>query len=669
MAEANETLDQLTINTIRTLCMDAVQKANSGHPGAPMGLAPAGYVLFKRFLKHNPKNPAWIDRDRFVLSGGHCSSLLYSLLYLFGYGLEIEDLKNFRQWGSRTPGHPEYGDTPGVETTTGPLGQGVANAVGMAIAERHLAARFNREGREIIDHHTYAMCGDGDLMEGVAMEAVSLAGHLGLGKLILIYDDNSITIEGRTDIAFTENVGAKFESMNWHVVEVEDGNDLNKIQKAIQAGKDAIQRPTLIKLKTHIAYGSPAKQDSPDAHGAPLGAEEIKKVKEFYGVPADKDFYVPEEVLENTRKAVAYGKGFENSWQADFDVFKADHPQDAALFADAFSGYLTGGWDKDIKWLAPEDGPIATRAASGQVLNAIAPNLPTLMGGSADLAPSNKTYLNCSGEFQKEAWKNRNIRFGVREHAMGAVMSGMYLHSGIRPYGGTFLVFADYVRPAIRVASLMKLPLIYVFTHDSVAVGEDGPTHQPVEHLASLRAIPGLNVVRPADANETALAWKQALINTSSPTALLLSRQKLPVLEGSRDNIDFNYGAYTVKEAGLDADMIILATGAEVHVSLDAAGILEKDHGLKVSVVSMPSWEWFEKAPAPYRERVLPSGIKKRLAVEAGISMGWEKYVGDQGRVVSIERFGASAPGGTVLREFGFSAGNIVEKALELVKG
>ncbi|MEN8211325.1 MAG: transketolase, partial [Thermodesulfobacteriota bacterium] len=504
-------IDQLSVNTIRTLCMDAVQKANSGHPGAPMGLAPAAYVLFKHFLKHNPKNPAWIDRDRFVLSGGHVSSLLYSLLYLFGYDLELSDLKNFRQWGSKTPGHPEYGETPGVETTTGPLGQGIANAVGMAIAERHLAATFNMEEQQIINHHTYVVCGDGDLMEGVGLEAISLAGHLGLGKLIMLYDDNSITIEGTTDIAFTENVRAKFESQDWHVVTVQDGNDLEEIEKAIQAGKDAVARPTLVQIKTHIAYGSPNKQDSSDAHGAPLGVEEIKLVKNFYGVPKDKDFYVPDEVFENCQKALPYGKGFEQNWQEIFDEFKTQSPKQAEKFIDAIKEILTENWDAKIPEFKPEDAPVATRAASGQVLNAIAENLPALMGGSADLAPSNKTYLNCSTEFQKNSYDGRNIRFGVREHAMGAIMSGMYLHSGVRPYGGTFLVFADYMRSAIRMASLMKLPLIYVFTHDSVAVGEDGPTHQPVEHLASLRAIPGLNVVRPADANETALAWKQAL--------------------------------------------------------------------------------------------------------------------------------------------------------------
>ncbi len=667
MAQDQTNDDQLTISTIRALCMDAVQKANSGHPGAPMGLAPAAYILFKHFLKHNPKNPAWIDRDRFVLSGGHSSSLLYSLLYLFGYGLELDDLKNFRQWGSRTPGHPEYGDTPGVETTTGPLGQGIANAVGMAMAERHLSARFNKGNQELINHHTYVMCGDGDLMEGVALESISLAGHLGLGKLICLYDDNSITIEGKTNISFTENVREKFESQNWHVVMVQDGNDLEEIQKAIQAGKDAVARPTLVQIKTHIAYGSPNKQDSSDAHGAPLGAEEIRLTKQFYGLSADKDFFVPQQVLENCGKALTYGKEFEQDWQNIFNAYKNEYPDLAVSFVDAISGFLTQGWDAGIPQFNPEDGPVATRSASGQVLNAIADNLPALMGGSADLAPSNKTIINTSTDFQKDAYEGRNIRFGVREHAMGAIMSGMYLHSGIRPYGGTFLVFADYMRPAIRMATLMKLPLIYVFTHDSVAVGEDGPTHQPVEQIASLRAIPGLNVVRPADANETAFAWKQALKTFDSPTALILSRQKLPTLDVSQRDGEFDYGAYTVKKV-LDPDMILIGTGSEVHICVEAAGILKKDYNTKAAVVSMPSWELFEKAPASYQERILPTRMKKRMAVEAGISMGWEKYTGSEGKIMGIDKFGASAPGGRVLKEYGFSPENIVKNALDLLK-
>jgi len=667
MASAETNIDQLSITTIRTLCMDAVQKANSGHPGAPMGLAPAAYVLFKKFLKHNPANPAWIDRDRFVLSGGHGSSLLYSLLYLFGYGLDLDDLKNFRQWGSRTPGHPEYGMTPGVETTTGPLGQGIANAVGMAMAEAHLAQCFNRQDNEIINHYTYVMCGDGDLMEGVAFEAASLAGHLGLGRLICLYDDNSITIEGKTDIAFTEDVQARFESLSWHVVTVEDGNDTDALQKAIQAGKDAVARPSLIRIKTHIAYGSPNKQDSPGAHGSPLGPEEIKLTKRFYGAPEDKTFHVPEEVLENCRKALKFGKGFEDAWQEAFDRYKTRYPEDAAKFVDAISSFLTKGWSSQIPRFKPEDDPIATRAASGKVLNAIADRLDTLMGGSADLAPSNKTYIENSIDFQKNSFQGRNIRFGVREHAMGAILSGMYLHSGVRPYGGTFLVFADYMRPAIRVASLMKLPVIYVFTHDSVAVGEDGPTHQPVEHLASLRAIPNLVVIRPAEANETALAWKQALVTLDSPTALILSRQKLPILDTAQKDGDFQYGAYAVKSVA-QPDIILIATGSEVHICIKAAETLEKDHNIRANVVSMPSWELFEKAPAPYRERILPSDVTKRLAVEAGISMGWEKYTGPEGKIIGIDKFGASAPGGTVLEKYGFTPENIVENALELLK-
>ncbi len=667
MAEMDLNIDQLTINTIRALCMDAVQKANSGHPGAPMGMAPAAYVLFKHFLQHHPRNPSWVDRDRFVLSGGHASSLLYSLLYLFGYDLTLDDLKQFRQWGSRTPGHPEFGHTPGVETTTGPLGQGIANAVGMAMAERHLAARFNQKSHTLIDHYTYVMCGDGDLMEGVALESISLAGHLGLGKLILIYDDNSITIEGKTDITFTENVRARFESQNWHVVTVADGNDTEAIRKAIQAGKDTLDRPSLIQIKTHIAYGSPNKQDSSDAHGSPLGEQEIRLTKKFYGLPEDREFSVSKSVLENCRSSLAIGQEKEQAWQERFTAFKNQHPQQADLFVDAVSGFLTRGWDADIPVFNPQDPPIATRAASGKVLNAIAQRLPTLMGGSADLAPSNNTYIKNAADFQKGAFEGRNIRFGVREHAMGAIMSGMYLHSGIRPYGGTFLVFSDYMRPAVRVASLMKLPLIYVFTHDSVAVGEDGPTHQPVEHLAALRAIPDLIVVRPADANETAQAWRQALTTMDAPTALILSRQNLPVLDVSERDGEFQYGAYQIKKCQ-DPDLILMASGSEVHICVDAARILETHYQIRTAVLSMPSWELFEKAPEAYRKRILTAQTTRRLAVEAGVSMGWEKYVGPEGRIIGIDRFGASAPGGKVLKELGFTADNIVLSALDLLE-
>ncbi|MBF0467344.1 MAG: transketolase [Desulfamplus sp.] len=699
MAAATKDLEQLCIHTIRTLSIDAIQKANSGHPGAPMGLAPTAFVLWNRYMRHNPSNPAWVDRDRFVLSGGHASMLLYSMLYLDGYGLTLDDLKNFRQWGSRTPGHPEFGHTPGVETTTGPLGQGIANAVGMAMAERHMASRFNTETRELINHFTYVMCGDGDLMEGVASEAVSLAGHLGLGKLVCLYDDNSISIEGSTAIAFTEDVKAKFEAMNWHVVSVPDGNDTDAIAAAIEAAQKETDKPTLIKVTTKIAYGSPHKQGTCGAHGSPLGADEIRLVKEFYGVPVDKDFYVPDEVINECRKTVKKGEAQEEAWQDIFDEYKSEFPELAAAFADAVSGYLTQGWDSEIPLFSPKDKPIATRAASGKVLNAIAKNLPVLMGGSADLAPSNNTYLSGFSDFQKGSYDGRNIRFGVREHAMGAIMSGMYLHGGIRPYGGTFLVFADYVRPAVRVASLMKLPLIYVFTHDSVAVGEDGPTHQPVEHLASLRAIPGLNVIRPADANETADAWRIALATLDTPTALILSRQNLPVLEKDPTGRDgsLRYGAYILKDAdGIktrtsskieadtnsdegtkvesdakgvdkqDIDIILIASGSEVHLCVNAAVELEKQ-GIHARVVSMPSWELFEKAPAPYRERILPGDIKARLAVEAGITMGWERYVGDRGKVIGINMFGASAPGEKVLEEYGISTANIVEQTKSLV--
>ncbi len=669
MNPVNEELEQLSIHVARALCMDMIQKANSGHPGAPMGLAPTAYTLFRHFLRHNPENPQWGNRDRFVLSGGHVSSLLYSMLYLFGYGLTLEELQDFRQWGSRTPGHPEYGHTPGVETTTGPLGQGIANAVGMAMAEKHLGAKYNTPDISIIDHHTYVMCGDGDLMEGVAKEAVSLAGHLGLGKLILLYDDNRITIEGTTDIAFTEDVEKIFAAMNWHVQSVADGNDLAAIGQAIEEAKKETGKPSIIRIRTHIAYGSPAKQDTPDAHGAPLGADEIRKVKEFYGLPQDKEFYVPESVLEHARQVIAKGREQELDWKKKMEMYQSTHPQQYAALEAALSGNLPVGWDRDIPQFSANEKAMATRNASGKVLNSIAGNLESLMGGSADLAPSNKTYLSCSGDFQNQSPENRNIRFGIREHAMGSILSGMFLHGGIRPFGGTFLVFADYMRPAIRMASLMKLPVIYVFTHDSVAVGEDGPTHQPVEHLASLRAIPELQVIRPADANETALAWKQALETKDAPTALIFSRQNLPILEITKEQQDaFAHGAYILHQPDTTPDMILIGTGSEVHVCMEAAAILEKEHNIRTSVVSMPSWEAFDRAPADYREKILPSSIKKRLAVEAGISMGWEKYLGDQGKMVGINSFGVCAPGSVVLERLGINTDNVVSQAISMLK-
>lgn len=663
MARSQSQIDQLCINTIRTLSIDAIQEANSGHPGAPMGLAPAAYVLWTKFLKHNPKNPDWLDRDRFVLSGGHASMLLYSLLYLTGYGLTIEDIKNFRQFESKTPGHPEYGHTVGVETTTGPLGQGVANAVGMAMAETHLAARFNTEDEKIVDHYTYVMCGDGDLMEGVASEAVSLAGHLGLSKLICIYDDNQISIEGRTDISFTEDVGKRFESYNWAVQKVADGTDIDAIEKAI-ANAQKEDKPSLIMVRTKIACGSPNMEDTSDAHGAPLGDEEILLTKENLEWPSKEKFFVPTEVLDHFNNCQESWIEQEAKWQAVYDKYTKENPGKALEWVDAVSGFLPDGWDADIPVFKAEDGAVATRAASGKVLNAIAKNLPTLVGGSADLAPSNKTYLDCSHDYQKGSYDGRNIRFGVREHAMCSVMSGMFLHNGIRPFGGTFLVFADYMRGAMRVASLMKLPLIYVLTHDSLAVGEDGPTHQPVEHLASLRAIPGLNVIRPADANETALAWKKAVLTNDCPTALILSRQKLPVFEKEGDRPSLMEGAYVLSDCE-NPELVLIGTGSEVALCMEAKKVLE-EKGKNVRVVSMPSQELFDKTSDGYKESVLPEGVK-RLAVEAGISMGWRKYVGDTGDVISVETFGASAPGGKVLDHYGFNVENVVERALALI--
>lgn len=666
MKTGQNTLDDLCINTIRTLSMDAVQKANSGHPGAPMGLAAAAYALWVGNLKHNPKNPGWLDRDRFVLSGGHASALLYSLLYLTGYDLSLDDLKNFRQWGSKTPGHPEFGHTPGVETTTGPLGQGVANAVGMAMAERHLATRFNRPGHEIVDHFTFVVCGDGDMMEGVACEAVSLAGHLGLSKLICLYDDNEISIEGKTNITFTEDVALRFKSYNWHTVTVSNGNDPNAIREAITAAKNETERPTLILVKTQIAYGSPNKQGTCDAHGAPLGETEVRLTKKNLGWPEEPSFYVPEEALNRFRTCLEAGAKKETEWLEKFNAYKKAYPDLAGEWVDCMSGYLTDGWDKEIPQFHPDDKPIATRAASGKVLNAIAPFLKGLIGGSADLAPSNNTYMKCDSEFQKNAYGGRNIRFGVREHAMGSIMAGMFLHNGLRPYGGTFLVFSDYMRGAIRVASLMKLPLIYVFTHDSVAVGEDGPTHQPVEHLAALRCIPGLTVIRPADAVETADAWRQALKTTDAPIALILSRQNLPVMSHNETGNTVQKGAYILSDSKKAPDLILIATGSEVHIAVEAQKILE-EKGIAARVVSMPSWELFEKMPKHYQESVLPPAVRKRIAIEAGSAMGWEKYTGGEGKMIGINRFGVSAPGGRVLKELGFTPENIVHEALAML--
>ncbi|MDL1967980.1 MAG: transketolase [Deltaproteobacteria bacterium] len=661
-------IDELCINTIRTLSMDAIQKANSGHPGAPMGLAPAAYILWKCFLKHNSKNPEWIDRDRFVLSGGHASILLYSLLYLFGYDLTLADIKNFRQWGSKTPGHPELGHTPGVETTTGPLGQGFTNAVGMALAERHLATIFNRPGYKIIDHYTYMICGDGDLMEGITAEAASFAGHMGLAKLICIYDDNGISIEGNTDITFTEDVGLRFKAYNWHVTTVEDGNNLDDIHRAIKDARTETTKPSIIILRTHIAFGSPNKQDSADAHGSPLGEEEIRLTKKNLGWNENLSFYVPEQLIEISGECIDKGEKAEAIWKEKFEEYCSKYPVLSKKLNDSLNNSLNKGWDANLPDFSKNEGPIATRAASGKILNAIAKNIPYLIGGSADLAPSNNTIIKSSHDFQKNMFDGRNIRFGVREHAMGGIISGIALHKGLRPYGGTFFVFADYMRPSIRLAALMKLPVIYIFTHDSIAVGEDGPTHQPVEHLAGLRAIPGLTVIRPADATETIEAWRLTARTTDCPVALILSRQKLPVIDrtiySSADKLV--NGAYILSDSDGKPDIILIATGSEVHIALNAGKILEKK-GISVRLVSMPSWELFEKTSQEYKDKVLLPDVTVRIAVEAGISMGWERYAGSSGAVIGINEFGASAPGNTVMEKFGFTSENIVQKATELL--
>ncbi|MGB9777315.1 MAG: transketolase [Anaerolineae bacterium] len=660
------TCDLLCINTIRTLAMDGVQKARSGHPGMPMGMADAAYVLWTRFLKHNPKDPKWPDRDRFVLSAGHGSMLLYSLLYLTGYDLTLEDLMAFRQWGSRTPGHPEYGLTPGVETTTGPLGQGFANGVGMAIAERFLAATFNRPGLPIFDHYTYAIVSDGDLMEGISHEAASLAGHLGLGKLIYLYDDNDISIEGSTDITFTEDVAARFRAYGWHVQKV-DGYDLNGIAAAIRAARREIARPSLIICRTHIAYGSPHKQDDASAHGEPLGEEEVRLTKKALGWPPDAQFWVPPEVLPVFRRAVEEGAAAQARWQAMWAEYARQYPREAALLERLWAGELPHGWEEVIPSFSPADGPMATRKASGIVLNALAAALPTLIGGSADLAPSNLTLLRGYDDFQKETPAGRNLRFGVREHAMGGILNGMALHGGLIPYGGTFLVFSDYMRPAVRLAAMMHLPIVYVWTHDSLWIGEDGPTHQPVEHLAALRAIPNLTLIRPCDANETAEAWRAALRRRDGPTALVLTRQNLPILDrsGVAGAQNLARGAYVLRDAPEgNPNLILIASGSEVHLALAAQeGLAEQ--GVQARVVSMPSWELFDAQPPEYRAAVLPPAVPK-IAIEAARPLGWERYVGPDGAVIGIGRFGASAPYPVLMEKFGFTPQAVIERALEV---
>ncbi len=662
-------VDQLAVNTIRTLSIDAIEKANSGHPGLPMGAAPMAYTLWSRFMNHNPKNSKWFNRDRFVLSAGHGSMLLYSLLHLSGYDLSMEEIKNFRQWGSKTPGHPEYGHTDGVEATTGPLGQGVGMAVGMAMAERHLAAVYNKDDYEVVKHFTYALCGDGDLMEGVASEAASLAGHLKLGRLIMLYDSNDISLDGELDKSFSENVGERFQSYGWQYLRVEDGNDMEEISRAIEEAQKDTSRPTLIEVKTIIGYGSPNKSGKSDVHGAPLGEDEMKLTKEYYQWTFEEDFYVPEEVYGRFEELIVQkGREAEEKWNNLFKEYQQKYPELGRQLQGAINGELTEGWDKDIP-VYEEGKSLASRASSGEVLNEIAKNLPTFIGGSADLAGSNKTAIKNEKDFFPDAYEGRNIWFGVREFGMGAALNGMALHGGLQVFGGTFFVFSDYLRPAIRLSALMNLPVTYVFTHDSIAVGEDGPTHEPVEHLAALRSMPNVSVIRPADANETAAAWKLAVTSKETPTALVLTRQGLPTLKGTAETAAEGVakGAYVVSPAGKEtADLLLLATGSEVSLAVEAQQALEQE-GIHASVVSMPSWDRFEQQSEEYKRSVLPKEVKKRLAIEMGASFGWERYTGDEGDIVAIDRFGASAPGSTVMKEYGFTAENIVSRAKALL--
>jgi transketolase len=669
MRESNHQLDQLCINTIRMLAADAIEKANSGHPGLPRGAAPMAYVLWSRFIRHNPGNPLWPNRDRFVLSAGHGSALLYAILHLNGYDLSLDDLKSFRQQGSKTPGHPEYDPSVGVEATTGPLGQGFGMGAGMALAERFLAARFNRPGFPVIDHFTYAIVSDGDLMEGVASEAASLAGNLRLGKLIYLYDDNHISIEGDTAITFTEDVCARFEAYHWHVQKVSDGNDLQSIEDAIRAAQQEVERPSLIAVRTHIGYGSP-KQDSASAHGEALGEEALRATKENFGWPQDQPFYVPAEVLSLLRAAVDQGRTVEEAWRGQFEDYRKNYRVEAESFVRQFKGELPPEWDSEIPVFKPDDGPIATRAASGKVLNAIAERVDYMLGGSADLAPSTKTLISSSGDQEYNNHSGRNIRFGVREHGMGAIVNGMALHGGVIPYGATFLIFSDYMRAALRVSGLMDTHSIFIFTHDSIGVGEDGPTHQPIEHLASLRAMPNCTLIRPGDANETAAAWRVAL-ERRKPVALALSRQKLPVLDstGYRSGEGVAKGAYILSDVEGRPDMLIIATGSEVYLALEAQEQLSRDHNIHARVVSMPCWELFQEQPQEYQDKVLPPEVKKRIAVEAGSTLGWSRWVGGEGAVIGIDHFGTSAPGSHVFCHYGFTVENIVARAQAVVKG
>jgi len=665
----SDNLDQLCVNTIRTLSIDAVQKAKCGHPGMPMGMADAAYVLWTKFLRHNPKDPEWFDRDRFILSAGHGSMLLYSLLYLTGYDLTLEDLKNFRQWGSKTPGHPEYRLTAGVETTTGPLGQGLANGVGMAMVEAHLAERFNKPDHIVIDHYTYGIVSDGDLMEGISHEAASLAGHLKLGKIVYLYDDNNISIEGNTDLAFTEDVVKRFEAYGWHTQRI-DGHNREEITKAITEARNVVDKPSIIACRTHIGYGSPHKQDKASSHGAALGEDEVALTKEALNWDPNKFFYVPDEVKSFFEEAVPRGREWQSEWRMSIENYRNVYSDDAKKFDQYLNKNLPDGWEQNLPVFKQSDSGMATRKASGSVLNAIADAIPNLIGGSADLSPSTKTILENAPSFSETKYNGRNFHFGVREHAMTAALNGMVMHGGVIPYGGTFLIFSDYSRPAIRLAALSKINPIFVFTHDSIGLGEDGPTHQPIEHLMALRAIPGVTVMRPADANEVTYAWKYALEHKGGPTALIFTRQNVPVYERNEKNHAKNVekGAYILIDSEKDTpDVILMGTGSEVQIAVETREILA-EKGIDARVVSMPSWEIFNAQDKEYRDLVLPPNVKARVSVEAGSPQGWEKWVGCDGRILGINRFGASAPYKKIYQEFGLTAEHMADAALSCIK-
>ena len=667
MAVATQSLQEVCINSIRFLAIDAVEKAKSGHPGLPMGAAPMAFVLWDKFMRYNPKNPKWFNRDRFVLSAGHGCMLQYAMLYLTGYdAVTLDDLKQFRQWESKTPGHPENFQTEGVEVTTGPLGQGVSNAVGLAMAEAHLAAKFNKPDCTLVDHYTYVILGDGCNEEGVASEACSLGGHLGLGKLIALYDDNEISIDGNTNISFTEDVGKRYEAYGWHVVDVPNGNtDLASIEQAIAEAKSVTDKPSLVVVHTTIGYGSPNKANTYKVHGAALGADEVEATRKNLGWEYEP-FVVPDDALSYFRKAIERGSQSEKEWNETLATYKSKYPAEAAEFERMTGGTLPSGWEKSLPTYTPEDKAMATRKHSQVVLQAITPVIPELVGGSADLAPSNLTLMDCSGDFQKGQYENRNLRFGVREHGMGAVCNGIALHgSGLIPYGATFLVFTDYMRAAIRLSALSEAGSIWVMTHDSVALGEDGPTHQPIEHVASLRAIPNLLVMRPGDGNEVSGAYKVAIENRTRPTLIALTRQGLPNLAGtSIENV--TKGAYTLVDCDGTPEIILIGTGSELHLCVEAAQTLG-NNGKKARVVSMPCWKLFDEQDAAYKESVLPKSVTKRLSVEAGTSFGWHRYVGSEGDTISIDRFGASAPGGTCMKNFGFTVENVLAKAKALL--